>query len=358
MALSKYGNDDQKDQSRRYIRPLRTFLWVALISLLIWVYADMEFTETQEFRVTLRLNADAAPDLVLTPPTEYSVEFAVRGNRHSIDRLKMALQQRNFAISHDVSGQAAIPTFTLSLADALYEALDLTRKGLSIVSAAPQTVTIHTDEMTTVRDVPIEFSYTGGRVRNVEVNPSSTDIRVAAGKWQQVLQDLEARDREPVLRTRQVDLRQLEDDSISVPVLGTINGTDVSPEAETVRVSFEIVQIKETHDFEVPVQVLSPPAWSHDGTWEDYVLERRDPVEWRKTITIAGPREHLDVLRQRPRDVQAYITLTEEDKRPIDSWDRREVTIRLPAELDMEVVGPAPTVWFRLIRHHRAVPSD
>lgn len=357
MARQKLQSKDTKLDPRRFVRPLRTFFWVALITVLIWVYADMEFTQTEDLRATLRLNTAASPDLVLLPPREYSVEFTVRGSRGGIERLKLKLQQENFVISYDVSRHAATPRFALSPADLLTEALDLTAEGLTVASTTPQIINVETDELITVDDIPIEFNHAGGMVREVTVTPASTSIRVARTRWQETLSALRGRGEEPVLRTRRVDLRQVEGDSITVGVLNTIDDTEVRPRIETVRVSFELSQIQGTQSFDVAVQVLSPPAWSTDGTWDEYVLERRDPVEWRKTITVTGPTDDLDKLRRNPQDVQAYILLTEQDKRPLDSWDQREVTVRFPPDLKVEVVGPAPTVWFRLSRREEPANS-
>ncbi|MFP3936950.1 MAG: hypothetical protein ACLFVW_01320 [Phycisphaerae bacterium] len=358
MARKKFQSDGKKFNPRRFLPPLRTFFWVALITVLIWVYADMEFTQTEPLRATLRLNTDGASDLVLLPPREYSVDFTVRGSRGGIERLKLKLQKQNFTIPYDVSRHASTPRFALSPAEVLTEALDMTGEGLAIAATTPQVINVETDELITVSDVPIEFNYIGGRVRNVAVTPMTTDIRVARTRWQATLQSLRERGEEPVLRTRRVDLRQIDADSVTVGVVNTIGDTEVRPEADTVQVSFDLIQIKDTHSFDVPVQMLSPPAWSHDGTWNEFVLERRDPVEWRKTITVTGPREDLDQLRRNPQQVQAYVVLTEQDKKPLDSWDQREVTVRFPPDLNVELDGTPPTVWFRLSRRRQVEEAD
>jgi hypothetical protein len=351
MAPREYPSADKPvDARQRYIQPLRTFFWVALITVLIWVYADMEFTETDELRATLRLNTEAAADLVLLPPREYSVEFVVRGNRHSIDRLKLGLQRNNFIVPYDVSKHASQPQFALSPAELLTEALDLTKEGLTVASTAPQVINVETDALITIPDVPIEFSYSGGRARNVSAKPATTDVRVARAKWQQTLDDLEARGEEPVLRTRQVDLRKVGTGPVTVNVLGEIDGTEVRPEADTVLVSFDVVELKDTYTFDVAVQVLSPPQWSQDGTWDTYVLEWKETADWTRTVTATGPQGDLEKLRDQPQKVQAYLVLTEQDKNPLSSWDQREVTFRFPPELDVELLGDPPTVWFRLSR--------
>ncbi|MGC9454860.1 MAG: hypothetical protein ACP5HU_08330 [Phycisphaerae bacterium] len=356
MARKKYQSEGDRTDPQRFLQPLRTFFWVALITVLIWVYADMEFTQTDDLRATLRLNTAGSPDLVLLPPREYSVEFTVRGSRGGIERLQSKLQQENFVVNYDVSKHASQPRFVLSPVEVLTAALDLTAEGLTVAATTPQAINVETDELVTVHDIPIEFNYTGGRVRNVSVTPAATAIRVARTNWQETLRKLHERGEEPILSTRRVDLRQVEGDSVTAGIVNTIEGTEVRPETETVQVSFELVQIKDTHSFDVAVQVMSPPAWGHDGTWDEFVLERRDPVEWRKTITVTGPREDLDQLRRNPQQVQAYIVLSEQDKKPLDSWDQREVIVRFPPELNVELDGPPPTVWFRLSR--REEPAD
>ena len=46
-------------------------------------------------------------------------------------------------------------------------------------------------------------------------------------------------------------------------------------------------------------------------------------------------------------DVQAYLVLTDDDKKPV-SWWSRQVEVRLPQKLNLSLLGAPPTVTFKL----------
>jgi len=99
----------------------------------------------------------------------------------------------------------------------------------------------------------------------------------------------------------------------------------------------------------VAVQVLAPPTWSTENTWKDYSLVGKEgPAEWQKTIEVSGPKKDIDQLT--PARVQAYILLTDDDKKPT-SWWSREVVVRFPEDMQVKLVGAKPVVNFRLAKN-------
>jgi len=147
-----------------------------------------------------------------------------------------------------------------------------------------------------------------------------------------------------------VDLKTIPDPSqpFQVELVPRIANLAVEPNQPTVQVRVEITQLTETQKITVPVQVLQPPTWLEDGTWKEYTLSRKDRAEWRVTLTVSGPRADLDRLK--PENVRASITLTDEDRKPV-SWLTREVEVQLPDELNLQRIGPPPTVTFKLERN-------
>ena len=88
------------------------------------------------------------------------------------------------------------------------------------------------------------------------------------------------------------------------------------------------------------------PSWLEDGTWRQYVLKRQNPAEWRAKIQVSGTRKDLDQLKGGA--VQAYNLLTDDDKKPIESWLTRQVVVHLPRELNLSLLGTRPSVSFKL----------
>jgi hypothetical protein len=146
-----------------------------------------------------------------------------------------------------------------------------------------------------------------------------------------------------------VDLTSIADPSkpFQVEVIPQISGLPVEPDQPTVRVRAKIHQLTETREITVPVQVLQPPSWLEDDTWREYTLSRKDRAEWRVTLTVTGPRADLDRLKLKPDSVRAYITLTDEDRKPV-SWLTRQVEVQLPQGMNLQLSVAPPTVTFKL----------
>ena len=153
-----------------------------------------------------------------------------------------------------------------------------------------------------------------------------------------------------MLSTKQVDLKSIVDPSkpFQVEVIPQIAGLPVEPDHASVRVSVKITQLTETTQITVPVQVLLPTSWLEDNTWQEYKLSRKDRAEWRVTLTVSGPKADLDRLKLNPEAVRAYISLREEDRKPLVSWLTRQVEVQLPSDLNVRLISPPPSVTFKL----------
>ena len=177
-------------------------------------------------------------------------------------------------------------------------------------------------------------------------------MRVAASKWRQILDKLPPGG-QPTIKTR---LTNLDGQTPGAPItiepeiIPMIEGVPVElePDAATVKVTFEIDQPTEIKTVKVSVRVLSPPQWLSDGTWREYQLIRKSPLEWRKDITVVGTKRDIAQLLSRAPEIDAYIILREEDKKE-GSWWPKTVQIRLPADLPVKLVGEQKlTVEYKL----------
>ena len=61
-------------------------LWVLLATLLVWIYADVEYIKEEDFDAAIELGAVPGRQLVLLSNSRLPVHFRVRGRRSSIDR--------------------------------------------------------------------------------------------------------------------------------------------------------------------------------------------------------------------------------------------------------------------------------
>jgi hypothetical protein len=203
--------------------------------------------------------------------------------------------------------------------------------------------------------VPVRFVYQNA---TLAVEPKAmVSVTAAESQWAKILQLMP----NPELNTTTKDLKDLpvgKPVSVEFALTGSIASVTVQPAKDVVSVEVEVLERTQTRKLTVSVRLLCPLAWANDGTWQRYTLE--DPEEflgWRPEITVTGSKKDLEALEARAGEIDAYVQLTEADKKPVGSWLARTVTIRLPKDLNVQLAGEAPTVEFRLKQRPEAAPA-
>lgn len=328
----------------RFTRPwwtarVRGAFWVVMVTAFLWIWADVEFTDEMELSATVQLVTAPSSNLVLLSKSRIRVNFKVQGRQRSLEQLQQRLESPDVVIRHVVAdGEDDVSVRDILNADEM-----IAGEGLTVLSAVPNHVPVQLDTRIYVPDIPVQFEYTGALSPEVQVVPIRMGVHVARSDWEKIV----ARDPKPVLLTKQVDLKSIADASkpFQVEVIPQISGLPVEPNQPTVSVTAKIHQLTETQEITVPVQVLQPPSWLEDDTWNQYTLSRKDRAEWRVTLTVTGPRADLDQLKA--DSVRAYITLTDDDRKPV-SWLTRQVEVQLPRDLNLQLSGAPPKVMFKL----------
>lgn len=344
--------DTPRFSHRWWFNAGRSLFWVTIVTILIWVYADMEFTDEKKLDATIRLTADN-PNLMLLSRSDVEITFKVRGNRSRLDGFRSELSARmndpDSMIVCDVSdsgvGKRAIPSKEL-----LNNAAGINMDGLTIVSAEPSAVTVWVDRRIQ-KELPVELVYSNAEL--AEQPKVTMLVSVAETRWRDILK----KQPNPTLKTVNKDLKneQLGKPlAVEFEIIPSIAGISVEPAEKSRKLTIEISQRTDSRRIPVTVHVLEPASWAENGTWQEYILLRKDPLEWRKQITISGAKKDLDRLRAEA--VQAYIVLTDDDKKPVASWLNRQVQIRFPADLKVELLGERPTVQFKLEKRPPTTP--
>jgi len=335
-----------------WLRKMRSVFWIALVTVLVWVYADMEFTDDVELRARLVVATGKGNRLELLSAPTADVAFVVRGNRASVDRFRRVLGERGSVIHYRIPDTYGPGEHQLRVVDdILLRHAELLQAGLTPLSASPNAVRVQLDRLRTEM-LPVEFDHAGAQfVDEPVVRPDKVAIQVAESRWDEIPPSVPR-----VLKTVPLDLKN-EPTGVEIrrelELVRVIGGVKVKPERETVTVTFTIAQRTEPRTVLVAVQLVTPPAWVSDGTWDEYELKRQDELAWRRQITVSGAKKDLDKLH--PQDIHAYVVLTEDDKRPIDSWLERTVVIHLPEGLSLKLIGEPPSVKFKLAK--RPVPG-
>ena len=344
----KYKPDVARLSPAWWLARLWNVFWVTVVTLMIWVYADLEVSELRQFTATLRLRAPKAGQVVLLTPSEMTVTFWAKGSRHSLEEFQRWLTDQDEVIEYDLS--AYKPGEYKERTDGLLNGIDdLIRQGVSVQQAEPSPVVIHLDELVS-RLLPIRLVHVGGvLVGEPSLNPPAVSVTAAKSVWEQIDGQADA----PVIRTTRQDLSQQrtgEPVTFTAALVASAGGQTVQIDPQSVEVTLTVSQQTDQRTITVNVRVISPPEWPTDGTWEQYELQRKDPLAWRTEITVVGAKTDLDQLR--PEDVQAFVELTEDDKQPVESWLDRQVQVRFPPDAQLRLAGQAPALQFKMVRRN------
>jgi len=324
----------------------RELLWVALVAALIWVYADMEFTRERSFTVVVDLET-SDPDLALLSTSQVEVSLTLQGNIAGLENFEHLGESLRYDVSQYGPSEdpIAIPTREI-----LLQTAQVGQSGLTLVACTPSSISVRLDQVLS-KELDVEFRHTGGTVAGAVVTPSKVRIRVAQSQWQEILR----RTATPTLRTETVNLQKV-DTSKPFPaeIEPVVAGVSVQPIRKTVEVQVQVAELTKTRTLGVPVRVMAPASWSTDGTWDEYLLERKNASDWtNKEIVVEGPTKDIDRLV--PEAVDAYVVLTDNDKKPTESWWKGNVIVRFPAETNVKLVSK-PTLDYRLAKRADATP--
>jgi len=332
--------------SRRWWLGLgRDLLWVAVITLLIWVYADMEFTEDRDYVAKLQLTTGTSRSLVLLSGSEVELRFKLRGNRASLDAVQRYLADTGAVLSYDVTEAYGPGQHRIETRDILRRAAQLGKRGVSVVSTSLGYVDVRLDGTVTKR-VPVQFQHTGATLAApVRIEPATVSIRLAESRWAQIEQDA-------VIRTVQKDLSNVPDDRpFPVDLIREINGVPVEPTPASVQVTVRVSKRTVTKRLRVAVRAIVPYTWLEDGTLARYALQRKNPAEWVQEIAVSVPEDQADELTA--EKVDAYVTLTEDARSPAAvagaTFLEQTVQFRFPDGLDVRLVSEPPTLQYKLV---------
>lgn len=345
MNADFHSRQSPRFSRRWWVDSTKTFLWVAVVTLLVWIYADLYFTDSRDISAVLRIRCNQE-NLVLTSPQNVPLTIRVKGNRYAIDSFVDRLG-RSSGLSVYEAGRLGKGTHVKNVTDILDNMSDFRGSGLQIILAQPEDVEIKIDELRSI-SVPVKLSSSGGDLAGTpSLVPDHITVRAPAG----ALKDLDPA--KLVIYTQNLDLRNEPTDKditrqLSLEQPDNIPGAQLSDKA--VAVTFRLQkEAPARKDFTVNIQVQSPRSWEEDDTWSRYKLEIKNPLEWtNRPVTVVGPRSELDKLR--PQDLNAFILLKEDDKSKVESWLPGQVQVTLPPGLDVRLAEPLAPVEYKLIK--------
>ncbi|MCD4699305.1 MAG: hypothetical protein K8R91_01880 [Phycisphaerae bacterium] len=338
-----------------FMQSLRTATWVTVITILVWVYADIHFTKPQNVTAILHLHTNSDSGKVLLSEVGIPVSFIVKGNNYYRDRFITRLAEANSVLEFDVAAAKEYKPgeeYQERLANLLSKLSEFRDAGLEIVSAVPERINIRLDESVLVSGVPVRFRYTGAELEEETVKPDRIDIRIPAS----LMKTLDPK--KLTLSTTPVDLSEKpagKTDTVEVGVLPPPNIDYVTLIPKTVTVTFKVGQRTDSKVFTVAVGVQSPRSWLTDESGSKYELLSKPGETWTRQITVTG--NPIDLENLSPEKIQAYIVLTNDDLKPVSSWLTGVVKVQFPPDLKVRLGDePIPPVNYRMEKRTAAPP--
>jgi hypothetical protein len=333
----------------------RNFFWLAVVTLMIWVYADLEISEPREFTATLRLVINGEEvTTALIGARDTTVTFEATGRRGDLTRFERWLADNGRRITIDITeyqpGDYVRPTAQLLNAN-----VDISRHGLDVLAVTPNEIEFRVDALET-RALAIRFDSIGGSVREGQTacDPGTVDVTAPTSVWEAITKT----DPEPVIMTEKVELAGLNRrNTRTVDLVAAIDGIPVMLSLREVTVSFyvERSEVEDTRTVEVSIRI--PHEWWTDGTLDNYALEVDGETPWERRIQIAAPTDReLQALAD--SQIEAYISLSNEDKSESDAYRQRRIKVYIPPESGVRLSEEPPIMRFRLIRRQAPVDSS
>jgi len=358
MSKTSQFTDAPRYSRQWWLDSAKIAFWVVIVTVLVWIYADMEFTQTTDVAMVIRLSTAGSANTVLTSERTTEVTFRLSGSRSDLDRF--AKKFRGQVVDLDLS---TLPDFDTGLKNgipsvlALESFVEVQEWGLRVRSGSPAIISDIKVEKLEPRELPIEFIFTGAEL--AETPKATVEVRAPASRWPDIL-----RDRNAKIRTKEKDLSALpagKEQKVTFELIPALGAESVKLKTDTVTVNLQVVRktASATETISITVRIVTPAEWTETGVWAKYKLVRRDPIEWRTEITVTGPRKDIDILKtDKTKTVDAYIVLTDSDTEPIESWSSRKVTLRFPPGLQIQLASGQvePTVQFRLEKRDTTTP--
>jgi len=342
---------------------VQTLSIVALVTLLIWVFAEGESLSSGSVTVQVRLVSDVANLAISTddPGWDGTCKISLDGPTARLDEMRALLRQPE-AIEL-TSRELGTESGTIRLSDALRRHPIFQRRGVSIVSTIPQSVTIVVDRLVE-RTATLAVDPDGIPVRGrPQADPASVVVHIPL----RVVDDL------PDPLTLDVRLSAEMVRGLTPGEAQTIVGVpvEVPKELEGIReylgamprvsVSLTLLSLSETRTIaSVPVDVRIPGVVS-----DRYRVRIGDQQQLLAGIELRGPVDDLDQIgpgkRYTPR---IDVFLTPEDlatKVPSDGSEGELVLrgelIGVPAGVEVTQAIPTIHVFVRRLEADEASPG-
>ena len=334
-----------------------TFLTVAVLTCLLWIWANQAQLMSQTMRVGFTVATAAESPLIIMRLDDGSGQEAleVPGDRKVKAEINFkATRSRLRELQSDLlSGELELFVYlservysrgeqTIPVADVLNTNDKLRDRGITVVSAEPEEIRVVLDKWVRLEKVKLKLKKPPEAV-NFEyyIDPPQITVQVPAS----IKDDLEVNPQPLLVELTQIPEKIMPDMQVSATVLTRLGDHTVRPELSTVKVILNPIEQDKEKLGPLQIRVIVPLVMmgSHIVEWEE---KANRMVE----VELIGPRAELDKLKAAGKEkIMAFIVLGSTHAEPTETYYTVPVQLWFGEDIhEVKLSGPGKTVKVRL----------
>jgi hypothetical protein len=319
---------------------LKSLIWVAPLSVIIWIYAEQADTDKQPFAITVSVHSSDPTRVVrLVDPTDGKLNVELDGTNNNLEKIRGILAATP-TLTIDVADSILSSTGNHSVPGAIVNDQDIFRSnGITVDSVLPHDLTINVDAQ---EDVTVQVKPAPDE-RNFSAPPIFTPHEVHVKAPHSVISAARAAGNLVAYahldQTREV-LTPGSHDLTAVPLTVPFGNGAVAISPSSVAAHVEIKKSDVTLLLPaVPVWVVYPPGM------DDKYKAVYDPSL--PSVTVVGPEEQIATLESGSFKPKARLDVSPADL-PVDTDHERRLQFELPTDVHASPEDLQRTISFRL----------
>lgn len=321
---------------------LKTFMWVAPLTILIWVYAEREQVVRKEVTIPIAVKSTDPNRIVTLRPGDESIVATIEGPRLAVDRLSDLVtapgQGPVVVIEFDGRGYESGKWGSFDTEKYVGDNAIFRNRGVTLRECQPRTLQILVDELVE-KEVEVRAP---SDLTNFAAPPAFEPRTVRVRGPRAKLEDT----REPLVAVAELSGREEiqtpgPKDIAAVPVRVSIQDPAITIVPTTVRAIIDVSQREEKY------QIASMPIWHNHppGLLPQYRIESPTGIP---NITVIGPHDQIQLIASGQFRPMARLDVTADDA---GKRQQRELKFELPDRVKVVAEDREKTrVSFQLIK--------
>ena len=321
---------------------LKTFMWVAPLTILIWVYAEREQVVQKEETIPIAVKSTDPNRIVSLRPGDESIVATIEGPRLAVDRVRELVTTPGkgpvVQIEFDGRGYKSGEWAPLDTERYVGDSPIFKNRGVTIRDCKPRTLQVFVDELIE-KNVEVRVP---SDVTNLAGPPAFEPRMVRVRGPKAKLED----PREPLIITAELSGREEiqtpgPKDIAAVPLRSSISDASIQIFPNTVRATIDVSQQEEKF------AIASMPIWHcvPTGLLNQYRVEAPPNIP---NITVIGPHDQIQLLQRGEYRPKAILEMTAED---VGKRQQRELKFDLPDRVKVVAEDKEKTrISFQLVK--------